>query len=100
MRLCTSNSSFTHPKIEPISGAGPGFPVGVETRFGGCRPPIQVLFGENVCEIERIGSHGGVRQKILNVKPDIQEVRKVCKCLKYKPQNLTPLTSMDDVLSC
>ena len=29
------------------------------TRFRGHGPPTQVLFGENVCENERIGSHGG-----------------------------------------
>ena len=39
-------------------GADPGFPVGGGTRFGGCGPPTQVLIGENVCENERIGSHG------------------------------------------
>ena len=40
--------------------ADPGFPVGGHAPVrGGCGPPTQVLFGENVCENERIGSHGG-----------------------------------------
>ena len=41
-----------------MSVADPGFPV------GGRRPPTRVLFGGNVCQNERIGSHwrgGGVR---------------------------------------
>ena len=29
--------------------------------LGGHRPPMRVLFGENVCENERIGSHRGWR---------------------------------------
>ena len=29
--------------------------------LGGCGPPMQALFGENVCENERIGSHRGGR---------------------------------------
>ena len=33
----------------------PGFPI------GGHGPPTQALFGENVCENERIGSHSGWR---------------------------------------
>ena len=37
----------------PITVADPGFPV------GGRGPPTWALFGENVCENERIGSHGG-----------------------------------------
>ena len=51
--------------------ADPGFPV------GGCGPvrgghghPIRVLFGENVCKNESIGSHKkGVRRKFLCVDP-------------------------------
>ena len=51
--------------------ADPGFPAGVgdPTRWGGGggggrRTPTQALFGENVCENERIGSHeGGGRQR-------------------------------------
>ena len=41
--------------------ADPGFPVGGTcTRWGGGRAPLMwVLFGENVCENERIGSYGG-----------------------------------------
>ena len=35
------------------SSADPGFPV------GGHGPPTWVLFGENVCENKRIGSHRG-----------------------------------------
>ena len=34
--------------------ADPGFPVA-----GGRQPPMRTLFGENVCENERIGSRGG-----------------------------------------
>ena len=41
------------------SGADPEFPVGGWTRFGGRGPPMWALFGENVCEDERIGSRGG-----------------------------------------
>ena len=43
--------------------ADPGFPVGGAcTRWGGGRgPPTRVLFGENVCENERIGSYRGLR---------------------------------------
>ena len=41
--------------------ADPGFPVGGRSPVRGVHgPPTQVLFGENVCENERIGSHGGV----------------------------------------
>ena len=44
-----------------MSGADLGFPVGgAWTRFRGHGPPTQVLFSENVCENERIGSHRGV----------------------------------------
>ena len=40
----------------------PGFPVGGCAPIGGGRgPPTQVLFSENVCKNERIGSHGGWR---------------------------------------
>ena len=46
--------------------ADPGFPVGgvdplgghVDS-LGGRGPPMWALFGENVCENEGIGSHGG-----------------------------------------
>ena len=46
--------------------ADPGFPVGgcgpvrghVDP-LGGCGPPTWALFGENVCENERIGPIGG-----------------------------------------
>ena len=50
--------------------ADPGFSVGGMNPFGrGRGPPMQGLFGENVCENERIGSHkgGGMCQKILYV---------------------------------
>ena len=36
----------------------PGFPIGGDPLVG-CGPLIQVLFGKNVCENERIGSHRG-----------------------------------------
>ena len=39
--------------------ADPGFPVGGRAPVGGHGPPMQALFGENVCENERIGSHRG-----------------------------------------
>ena len=39
--------------------ADPGFPIGGVHPLGGRGPPTQALFGENVCENERIGSHGG-----------------------------------------
>ena len=42
--------------------ADPGFPVGGRCApMGGRGPPMQVLFGENVCENKRIGSHRGWR---------------------------------------
>ena len=37
----------------PYAVADPGFPI------GGRGPPTWALFGENVCENERIGSHRG-----------------------------------------
>ena len=39
----------------------PGFPVGGGGvhPLGGHGPPMWVLFAKNVCENERIGSHGG-----------------------------------------
>ena len=50
------------------AGEDPGFPVGgAQTRFwGGCGPPRLVLFDENVCENETIGSHkvGGCAPEI------------------------------------
>ena len=43
-----------------LSGADPGFPIGgcgpILMGFG---PLMQALFSENICENERIGSHGG-----------------------------------------
>ena len=44
------------------SVADPGFPMGGghgPIGGGGRGPPTQVLFGENVCENERIESHRG-----------------------------------------
>ena len=41
--------------------ADPGFPVGGCAPIReGCGPPTWALFIKNVCENERIGSHGGV----------------------------------------
>ena len=43
--------------------ADPGFPIagGGHAPIGGHGPPTWALFGENVCENERIGSHRGWR---------------------------------------
>ena len=43
--------------LQAIPVADPGFPVG----GGGHGPPTRVLFGENVCKNERIGSRRGER---------------------------------------
>ena len=44
----------------PIPVADPGFPGrGGRAPIGGCGPLTWALFGENVCENERIGSHRG-----------------------------------------
>ena len=41
--------------------ADPGFPVGGGVHpLGGRGPPTRALFGENVCENKRIGSHRGL----------------------------------------
>ena len=39
--------------------ADPGFPVWGREPIRGCGPLTQALFGENVCENERIESHRG-----------------------------------------
>ena len=51
----------TGPSASDIySVADPGFPVGAAcTHWGVCEPLTWALFGENVCENERIGSHRG-----------------------------------------
>ena len=57
------------------SGMDPGFSIeGAWTRLeGGHGPPTWVLFGENVCEKEIIGSRsGGMHWKILYVDPPMQ----------------------------
>ena len=41
--------------------ADPAFPVGGHGPIRGCGHLMQMLFGENVCENERIGSHRGRR---------------------------------------
>ena len=47
-------------KMLQCSVADPGFPIrGGVHPLGGRGPPTQVLFSENVCENERIGSHRG-----------------------------------------
>ena len=49
-------------KTRPDAVADPGFPVrGRAPVRGGHGPPTWVLFGENVCKNERIGSHRGWR---------------------------------------
>ena len=63
--------------------------MGLWTRFGGRHgPPMRALFGENVCENERIGSRGGggVRRKILYVDPPmlVEEKRIYFKILAYE----------------
>ena len=52
MRL-NLEGQFTINNVYPV--ADPGF------SFGGHQPPTQALFGENVCENERIGSRWGGR---------------------------------------
>ena len=44
-----------------MEGADPGFSVGGADPFSGegRGPPMRVLFGENVCENEKIGSRWG-----------------------------------------
>ena len=74
--ICTEFCQFQKKKsitllyILQSAGVGPGFPEGAWTHFRGRGPPMWVLFGENVCENERIGSRrGSVRRKILYVDP-------------------------------
>ena len=45
------------PWKDTLTVADPGFLVGGSPTVGGRGPPMRVLFGENVCEHERIGSH-------------------------------------------
>ena len=54
--------------------ADPEFPMGAWTRLGGGHgPPMRALFGENICENERIGSRtGNVCQKFWCVDPPLQ----------------------------
>ena len=43
-----------------INGAELGFPIGgMDPFWGGVESPMWALFGENVCENERIGSRKG-----------------------------------------
>ena len=54
------------PDYERFTVADPGFPVGGggAKPLGGRRPLTWVLFGENICENERIGScWGGARRR-------------------------------------
>ena len=46
-------------KIPHKTVADPGFPVGGRRPVGGRQPPMHMLFSENVCENERIGSCWG-----------------------------------------
>ena len=57
---------FTRRSVIPskVSVADPGFPVGGCGLIRGHGPPTLALFGENVCENERIGSHGGCAPEI------------------------------------
>ena len=52
LKVTCFNGVLTN-KYKCTSVADPGFPV------GGRGPPTWALFGENVCENERIGSHRG-----------------------------------------
>ena len=47
------NELVVYPVVDP------GFPVGGHAPIRGCGPLTWVLFGENVCKNERIGSHRG-----------------------------------------
>ena len=53
--LCSSHDTllFSIHNLENISAADAGFPVGER------RPAMRALFGKNVCENKRIGSHWG-----------------------------------------
>ena len=73
------------------AGVDPGFPVeGRGLVLGGCGPPTWVLFDENVCENERIGScWGGVCRKILCVDPPMEaEVEKTVADLSLRNCNI------------
>ena len=51
------NKGLQQTVCNPV--ADPGFPLGGHAAVRGRGPLTWVLFGENVCENERIGSHMG-----------------------------------------
>ena len=59
--MCSSQCSI------PV--ADPGFPVGGVNLLGGHQPLTWVLFGENVCEKERIWSCRGVGGRAAGTPP-------------------------------
>ena len=64
LKLLSSRSLYCNEDIAVTdvcqTGVDPGFPNwGAWTHFRGCGPPTRVLFGKNVCENERMGSHWG-----------------------------------------
>ena len=54
-----TRKQFTLSLNHFVSVADPGFPVGGRGPIRGHGPPIRALFGENVCENERVGSCRG-----------------------------------------
>ena len=60
------------------SVADPGFPIGGMDPSGECGPLTGALFGENVCENERIGSVGGVYRPLYP--PMGAKVNRRCSC--------------------
>ena len=78
---------------ETMAVADPGFPVGGRQVFGGRRPLTQVLFGENVCENERIGSRwGGRAPAVPPLDPPMNgayclQINRIFRRLKYQKLN-------------
>ena len=56
------NSLFWRTKEQVLGSVDPGFLVGGCWPLGERRPPMWALFGENVCQNERIGSRWGIQQ--------------------------------------
>ena len=67
--------------------ADPGFAV------GGCQLPTQALFGENVCENERIRSHwGGAGRRQCPLDPPMN----MYSCIQMKIEYSPSLVCTDD----